>query len=275
MKDKNIVSISPVFVSTARDAGTTLANLRKTGVLTGHYHEQNNLVPLVKWKDKTESGPVFESIYVLNSEFKLLPKQKDQLYMCIKKDHINFWLDTVLYNGEIGTIRKIENNSNTIIFYPNRDFYSFEFVFYTDKEYPEELVPVIPVETYILNLEEKQKQNITNETVKLNTDNLYVVQTNNEPYWYLSLNGWCIPFRENEPARKLNPLFVEHKVLKVYKYANSLKESTIAEPLWIDKEYTEKINKKQKEKDEMRQKIKDAENELKAMRQQLANMEKE
>ena len=178
MKDKNIVSISPVFVSTARNDGTTLANLRKTGVLTGYYHEQNNLVPLVKWKDKTEPGPVFESIYVLNSEFKLLPKQKDQLYMCIKKDHINFWLDTVLYNGEIGTIRKIENNSNTIIFYQNRDFYSFEFVFYTDKEYPEELVPVIPVETYILNLEEKQKQNIANETVKLNKDNLYVVQTN-------------------------------------------------------------------------------------------------
>lgn len=275
MKDKNIVSISPVFVSTARGAGTTLANLRKTGVLTGYYHEQNNLVPLVKWKDKTEPVPVFESIYVLNSEFKLLPKQKDQLYMCIKKDHINFWLDTVLYNGEIGTIRKIENNSDTIIFYPNRYFHSFEFVFYTDKEYPEELVPVIPVETYILNLEEKQKQNIANETVKLNKDNLYVVQTNDEPYWYLSLNGWCIPFKENEPARKLNPLFVEHKVLKVYKYTNSLKESTIAEPLWIDKEYTEKINKKQKEKDEMRQKIKDAENELKAMRQQLANMEKE
>ena len=36
MKDKNIVSISPVFVSTARDAGTTLANLRKKREINGY-----------------------------------------------------------------------------------------------------------------------------------------------------------------------------------------------------------------------------------------------
>lgn len=273
MKDKNIISISPVFVSTATATGSILVDARKIGTLTGYYHEQNNLVPLVRWKNKTESVPVFESIYVLNSDFKLLPKQKDQLYMYIKKDCIDFWLDSMLYDGEIGTIKR--TGSYTVVFYPNRYYYSNEIMFYTDKEYPKELVPIISAETYILNLEKQKQNNKKEETIQLNNEDLYVVQTNDEPYWYLSLNGWCIPFKENEPARKLNPLFVEHKVLKVYKYTNSLKESAIGNPLWINKEYTEKMNKKQKERDEMRQKIQDAENELKAMRQQLANMEKE
>lgn len=278
MEDKHIISISPVSVSTAVTIGTKLIDKRKIGMLTGYYHEGDNLVPLVKWKNHTESVPIFEPIYVLNPEFKLLSKQKNQLYLNTEPNYLNLWFDEVLYDGEIGTIEKVENHSNIISFYPRRYHSNIMFVFYTDKEYPEQLMPIIPFKTYILNLEveEKQKQNTTEEKmIQLNNEDLYVVQTNDEPYWYLSLNGWCIPFRENEPARKLNPLFVEHKVLKVYKYTNSLKESTIAEPLWIDKEYTEKINKKQKEKDEMRQKIKNAENELKAMRQQLANMEKE
>lgn len=262
--DDNYIKISPE-VHVLLYTGT----LSTQGTLVGYTVVKNKIYPKIKWNNPLlVDMPYNGEVFVLNKDFKLMPRQEKQY--CLLGTGYSYTPGIVEEDTNDDEMNK--NGGKQMIFTSCCGDWDWknQYIVPKDKTWPDIFIPIVPVMTYLKYVIDENKKEAPPKRMKecidytkiMDKNTAYFVQTNQTPYVFLSINGWCIPIKGDSGPCRLNPLFVDNKVVRIFEFVDFMENGSKAKVVWEKKKRDDKLTELTARKEKLLEELKRLESEM-------------